>query len=598
MADRDTGHNADNNNDNGSGRIRGSSARSRRGAAVRRAKDSKLPSKPRKRNKRRRPESTDNEDGGGGGGGADPNARDAPETPAAKQPRTGLYRRVSGVVGRVVGLLTPGRAVRKVTNGTVSPASAYDNDSEGDQPDAATDATDDNYHNDEDQGEEQDNWSPTRCPGQRQSQAGGKGKGRSGVGGGGGAGRHAIGSIGERMSAAAGEDTREAGRPWVGSGDHYPRGVSARSRGVGSSPVAGLGVEELLEVAGGNDTAFSPRMRHILRDERRTKSGPSRGSKAAAEGERLPSRVANAPRVSGDGRRRSTDAGKKAVAGAVRDSGYPAARGLISKRGRHTMDDGMDDSVRASSRNAFFPSEDAAGARPDEGSRKRTRVLQQRRSAAATAVLAGDRRDGMEEEEFEVAAAGGEVNKISKDEPFTLSEQRDLARAVRFGRNLPASAAMYILSKMESRQAAHIRMQLIREYGKSGVSSRAPLAGPAHASLSGSGNNMPVLVAPVAQRRLAPPGSELVPTAPPRNAPLMLPPPPRDFSSRADGAATATAAGSRDGMRSGIPYNRRSSAGERMQAPMAPRRGDPDGLLTPARRAREETQQQDSGRER
>lgn len=616
MDESDLRDNADNNNDNVSGSIGGSSAHLRRGRAVRRAKDTNnLPSRPRKRNKRRRPDPTDDENSDSGGADPTDNDRDAPETPAAKQPRTGLYRRVSGVFGRVVGLLTPGRATRKISNG--SPAGGNDNNREGDEAAAATDAMDDNDQNDQDQGEEQGTWSPE--PRQGRPGAAGKGKGRSG---GDGEGRRAVGGgIGAGTLAAAGEDTREAGRSWAGgSGDHYPGGMYTRSRGFGGSPDVGLGVGELLEVAGGKDVAFSPGVRHILRDEMRARSRPSsRGSPAAANGERLlPSGGGNVvPRAFGDGEHRAMGAagvGERGGVGAIQDVGFPVVGGLNTRRGRYEMEDGADDHVSATSSRPrqepfvfgadrssnHFPSDGAAEARSGEGSQRRAGTLQQRRRAAATAVLRGGGHGRMQDEDFETDDGGGdEGNKMSGDEPFTLSEQRDIVRAVRFRRNLPPSAALYILSKMESRQAAHIRKQIMREYrkyrGRTGAA--AARRRPAHASLSGSGSSRsPALVAPVARRRVAPPGSELVPTAPLRNAPLMLPPPPRGLSGRTDD--TASAAGDRDGMRPGVSYDRRSSAGERMQAPSAPRGGDPDGLLTPARRARAGARQQDSGRER
>ncbi|CAM9150785.1 unnamed protein product [Sphacelaria rigidula] len=270
----------------------------------------------------------------------------------------------------------------------------------------------------------------------------------------------------------------------------------------------------------------------------------------------------------------------------------------------------------------------------------RRSILQRRRDAAAAAVLGGGgrRQSGTRFEETEDEGKNTATNDEG-DDPFTASEGRDLVRALRFRRNLPPSAAMYLLSKMESRSVARLRVQVLREYKETmGRSWPAPGGGkfgdvgeaaPASTSLAhialgdaqrssassagsldafrdepeaarsvragvsrnaGSSNNQsPPIVAPIARRRGAPPGSELVPTAPLQNSPLMLPPPPRggEFLKSHAGAGARGASESRDGVRSRAPYERRSSvAGGEMLAPRVTRGGDPDGLLTPAHKAR------------
>ncbi|CAM9150861.1 unnamed protein product, partial [Sphacelaria rigidula] len=225
-------------------------------------------------NKRRRPEPETGNDG---------NADSAPETPAAKQPRKGIYGRVSGVVGRVVGMLTPGKKLLAgIDRDDDSPGSSINDENDHDvTPSGGGGGATAEAQNDA--GLDEEEWSPELNRDQWQPTAvAGKAKGRSSTSGGGG------GVGGRGALAAAGEDTRESGRPGDGGGGFTPRGdvSSVRRGGFGSSPDNGLGVGELHNIAGGTNVGgFSPGVRQILRDEARLRSRPRRRSSMLVRGE-------------------------------------------------------------------------------------------------------------------------------------------------------------------------------------------------------------------------------------------------------------------------------------------------------------------------
>lgn len=575
--------------------------------------------------KRRRPETTEK-----GSHGSVDGRDDAPGTPAAKQPRKSLYGRTIGLFGRAVGgavgLLTPGRALRQSASNS-SPNNACQGDDNGgascEQKDAVGDEVEDeeDEENEEDEEEEKKDLDDNDVSPQReQRRQHTKAPSRRSDGEG-----NDRGADFAAASAAAGEGALEA-RSCRSFADHG----GSRSR-----PDAD---EERLEGADGENAAFRLGVCGGLHDDMDRRGTLGRGSVApSAEPDGFTAQ--EMPRSATFG----CDVEQQPKLGAVRGEYIPGVHssgshvfGAKSSRSTTQMaDQGIAEAVSGIGCDRVRPGPFVIGNWPVTHSAKYSQQapqrsetksisIQQRRAAAAAAALSGVGSVNSPNEEDRESEEKG-VDEY--DEPFTAKEVRDLLRAMQFRRNLPPAAALYLLSKLESPSAAVVRLQIIREHqenldrlraaaagavgdassGAAGLLLGAPGdgykfgldgSGPgrrgtddagattsavARSGASGRGNRVP-LVAPVARRRFAPPGAELLPTAP-----LMLPPLPRGIS----GSGTGGAGAARDGsgiMRTGLRYDRRS--------PSPPRGGDPDGLLTPARRLRAREREQGGGRER
>ena len=157
------------------------------------------------------------------------------------------------------------------------------------------------------------------------------------------------------------------------------------------------------------------------------------------------------------------------------------------------------------------------------------------------------------------------------DHSLTLTQQRDLVRALRFRRGLPPAAAMYILSKMEGELASRVRDQILRELPL------APSAAQETSAVDSGATPVPAekalpLYTPIARRPNAPVDEVLARAARPVST-LMLPPPPSSTRRASMEAPISTY---------GIGGSRRLSGDVR--TPMG-RLDDGVDLLPPSRRA-------------
>lgn len=451
-------------------------------------------------------------------------AATAVETPAAKrQARRGLYGRVSGIFGRAVGLLTPGRA-RTPAALVLSPHSALQGSEDNDEVEGANGSG----------SREGDNSARLN----NLETGAGRRVGISALD---------NGSDDEGFVLANGGE----GALWEGAARRVTvGGATAGSSSPGNSAAARASLRNVDPAAVPppvlkEAAVFSPGVRgESLKDRAR-----ARGATAAAARGNSPL----ARRASGHG------------------LGFTQLRGSMAGD-----EDGSPGSYPPAASGGFRRSQDerasiAGGEAMLYSSINNSSLLDCPLPAAGRTWG-----DGHEDEN------GNEGEEEEEDAPFTCTELRDLVRALTFKRGLPPAAAMYLLSKMESPLADLVRRQILQEHQKAVTGSvrgsrRHSVAGgryvgpdTQHHYRHGSGSRSSALVEPVARWKLPPPGANVAPFAPLQPALMMPPPPPRGGLYFDDTSAASDGSG------------RLGMLGD-MQPP--PVRGkDPDDLLTPGRR--------------
>lgn len=523
-------------------------------------------------------------------------------TPAAKQ-RRGLYGRVSGLVGRAVGLLTPGRPSRPAAAAVASPPNSVAEDDAEDGMEAAVDG-----------GRRSDSSRGSLVAGEARGRSSITPRSRSRV--------PMAGSDEDGGSSAAGRHREEDAVVYtddgVSEGVDSTQQVSGTSSARASTSPSGRGSSGTIRdaavgsatvsppAAGGNLASFSPGVLNSRHQFRNTRSRTRGAIAAAAAASQVQSRGAFREGLGvgslrgntvGDGLDSSPSPGRARDVGTRRRKVERAAVGdrqgafaslsegwgTGSLRPDHSSD--VDLPFASGAGRSGAPSnsfamvhapnnrlrQNEAGA--SAGAASSSAIIQSRYDAAAAA--AAPRRRQSDE------------NADEEDPPFTPTELKDLVRSLRFRRGLPPAAAMYLLSKLESRSAALVRQQILDEHRdliaalKDPVSGAAGGGAPVRESRRGGamgdpsarsgarGGGVP-LVAPVARRRVTPPGADLAPPAP-LQSPVMLPPVPRGLLAGGGSAGRQRLFDHRPEMHREMP-------------PPAPRGEDYVDLLTPARR--------------
>lgn len=523
-------------------------------------------------------------------------------TPVAKQ-RRGLYGRVSGLVGRAVGLLTPGRPRRPAAAAVASPSNSVTEDDAEDGMEAAVDGgrRSDSLRGSLMAREARGRSSITPQSRSRVTMAGSDDDGNSNAAGG-----HreedavvyTNDGVSEGVDSTPQMSRRSSARA---STSPFGRGSSGtvRDAAVGSAAVGPL-------AAGGNLASFSPGVLNSRHQFRNTRSKTRGAIAAAAAASQVQTHGAFREGLGvgslrgstvGDGLDSSPSPGRVRDAGARRRKVERAAVGdrqgafaslnegwgTGSLRPDHSSDvdlpfgsgAGLSDAPSNSFAMVQVPNnrlrQNEAGA--SAGAASSSAIIQSRYDAAAAAAAPRRRRS--------------DENADEGDPPFTPTELKDLVRSLRFRRGLPPAAAMYLLSKLESRSAALVRQQILDEHRDLIAALQDPVGGAAEggtaaresrrggtmgdprARSGARGGGVP-LVAPVARRRVTPPGADLAPPAP-LQSPVMLPPPPRGFFAGGGSAGRQRLFDHRPEMQREMP-------------PPAPRGEDSVDLLTPARR--------------
>lgn len=574
----------DNNGGGGSGgSTNGSSMR--RGRPLRRQQQQQSPSPETESaagSKRRREEAPD-EARAAVDGSPESEDTDSVAPPAAKQAR-GLYGRVSGLVGRAVNLLTPGRPRRTTPAASAAAAAAADMEDDGDIE-----------------------------AGRGASAAVGAAEG--------GRGQEPVAS---RPAAAAVSNVGEPDGPVVdpavaaaasphngivddnGVGDAYPGvlfspGVARRSEGPG---------RQARRARTGRGDGATPSSRRISGDG----LGPAslRGSTAgdgAVEEFGLPPVPPFYPLGGGGGGRVSPPAGS------VRGAGRGGERSATASR----VKDGA--GVRGGGpRPLLFGGGDGDGDGPAGPSPAASNRKKSKGKGRAGGVADAELQEEEEEEDDEDGS--DEDRQVGGHAVYTATERRDLFRSRASHRGLSAWEMLYLLGHLRDPEATLVKERCVQIYNKrmADAESAAAIAAAADAtaaaqddSVTGTGGaqqqrrRRPDTAAPLFRpspaRKKFPPGADLVPSAPSsRSSPfLMAPPPPR----AASGFPAAAVGGSQElfGGVSGRGGGGRGGGGGgqfgvRGGMPPPAGRGDNSGdLLTPAKRAQVEAERGD-GRER
>lgn len=531
-------------------------------------------------------------------------AGSAGATPAAKHAR-GLYGRVSGFMGRAVGLLTPGRARAPVNP---DPAAAGTAVRVTDEPhgDGSLGGGDLGSGLDEDEftlaasteGRSGGDRDQDRADGN-----GGRNDDDDDYDGGheerfpeGGVREASAFSVGTRMAEGSRGPSRRVSL--VGAG--LDGGISV---GVGPPDAPGTMVEsaqgqDVSHFDRGRSMLFSPGVRGKVRSKPRARA---RGTVASATPS-SPSR-----RTSGDGLGFASLRGSTTGEGDGADSSpFPGlltggegagddictlSRVGDSRLSRSVGRASVGGGGGASSHRGVSFAHGVAGGRAVVEERLLLSAMSRRPPTPAESA-----RDN-----FLPADIDDDDDDDAYSEMFTLTELRDFVRSLRYRRGLPPAAAIFLLSKMESPRAALLRRQILEEYqqaiaaaagsasaqenmvtaedGTADSFGRIVLgtnSAPRDPRMTGSANRP--LLAPVARRRVARLGADLVPSAPLRS-PLMQPPPPRGNSYRVSPAADGDEEMFEDG-------NRLAGVGKGRGGMLPPpaRGGDEEDLLTPARR--------------
>lgn len=566
---------------------------------------------------------------------------DAPETPVSKQPRASLYGRVTGLVGRAVGLLTPGRTFRQnnikddhesdrggcghddgaaitagIDNGgrkrkEKGKAKRAEERSGGQQRNGqqANEKRADNNNDSDDDGDCYFTMStspkPRRHSQQQPRVAGEATEGRDD-------------DFADAMDVAAGtgdEDARPAGTAAAG---RSPRGGSGGRDSGGSSSC-----DESTSPLSNNCSGFSPGTRS-LHDGLKTRSKRPRGRPT-------PATTTQARRSTfGNGflesempqRGRELHLGfREAARGAEEELDYSSAnqsRDMSSNSNghHHPLGSGMrrePEESTAALRELQYSRRtsadgggigDSNGSDPPSAENSSTQNMAPDFSStndkAVTSLVPARHRGRARQQgafsrqsEDDRRAQGG-IEGVLSVEQFTPTETTDLVRTLSCTRELHPSAAVHVTSALRSKLAARARWRALKldkraRRGRGVLALTAEASSPAggngqgYAALGtgaweggkpgvrGGGGGSVLLVAPVARRRDAPPGADLVPTAP-LQAKAMLPPPPRGGGFGSSSSWSGSAA-----EESGL-HSRRSGG-----ARTPPRGRDPDGLLTPAR---------------
>lgn len=503
------------------------------------------------------------------------------EPPPAKQSR-GLYGRVSGLVGRAVGLLTPGRPRRPAP---VAAAAEEADDleagrgtAEGEgrkitQPDAATPAG----------GEAA---AAAELPDEAVSTAAA-------------APLSALVTRSSRSAATASVATAPPSRHGVADGDDNNDGGVADANSAGS-------------------LLFSPGI------VARRSEGPrrqTRGSRAGRNGNAPP--LSSSRRVSGDGLgaaslRGSTAGDSGGGGGGIVEFGLPpvppfyplGGSAATPSAGRRVAAAGR--SGREGAGGAYLFGGGGAGpARltvvetPGQKSKKNGKGRGGNEGRGGT--------DELPEEEDEEEREGGEPDGEGGYATHTSTETRDLYRSVAYGPRLSAWESLYLLGQLPpTQEVIQLKERCLQKYRETiaAAAANSVTAGTQRLQHPLGRRRRPrapmPLLRPVALRKAFPPGADLLPLAPQRpSVSFMQPPPPR----QALGFPAASSIGGSQGLfGGGGGGGRRTSqfgTPRRMPPPPAAAGGarpsgvrweDSNDLLTPAKRAQVEAER--DGRER